>query len=715
MEQSRKRETRKFVSLLMIVFIPLLTLSFVYYYIGSKQLEQNARTIERNKLIQVGRTLERELMRLNDLAAIYANMNWISTIAYMPNGTIDYNRMDYYSIYQYSQMLRQFESCAPLSSRNAIVFADKPMAISNEGGWPVLALLDSEMSTSYCDAKSMLELLVSNPKQMYIYPQSKHDRYLYVVTKLPYFGTPLNVQMLTRIELPRLGKLLAENTNQMMSIFSPDGYQLTSTGGWLATHVPQEGECPMINGEAYIPFSYVLPLNNWTITSLVPRTELLRDVLDFRSSFAIVLCGIVSFVAIALLVHTHRTCRPLEALYIGDMPQKYEEDSAMNWAISPQRSICEWSNLHFNAKTDIFEPLARTTFFMKVIRSALPVGMVELLAPALNVSMTSQGWLMAVFAFDPLKREVLDARLKDTDIYLLHVENGRLLLIENTDNAERSMDTIRAIALAEGASAGISSVHMGIHELSDAYLEACMALDHVANRPGVAMYNKLAESKPMVQRRFEELEHTYLGMLRAGNFEGARSLIAQSVDSSMRSVSLLSFRYPLYRLLSAALRLCKHDNILQTCIDDDLFLSHDTAELKSLLLRITQKICFAKNNYDQGSYRRQRGNELHQYVMQHYADPDLTLETLATSFGITPQYASKLYKDGSGSNFQETLQMLRVEKSKALLNRRDMTLQQICLEVGFSNTAAFRRAFKKYEGITPSEYRAVNATHMMVD
>ena len=47
----------------------------------------------------------------------------------------------------------------------------------------------------------------------------------------------------------------------------------------------------------------------------------------------------------------------------------------------------------------------------------------------------------------------------------------------------------------------------------------------------------------------------------------------------------------------------------------------------------------------------------------------------------------------------------KIEKAKELLDNSDMSMKEICIEVGYSNPNYFSRIFKKTVGVTPTEYR----------
>jgi two-component system response regulator YesN len=84
---------------------------------------------------------------------------------------------------------------------------------------------------------------------------------------------------------------------------------------------------------------------------------------------------------------------------------------------------------------------------------------------------------------------------------------------------------------------------------------------------------------------------------------------------------------------------------------------------------------------------------------------DLSLEDVSRTVDISPYYFSKLFKEETGENFIEYLTKIRIEKAKKLLQNRDLSIKNICLDTGYSDPNYFSRIFKKQVGMTPTEYR----------
>jgi two-component system, response regulator YesN len=93
------------------------------------------------------------------------------------------------------------------------------------------------------------------------------------------------------------------------------------------------------------------------------------------------------------------------------------------------------------------------------------------------------------------------------------------------------------------------------------------------------------------------------------------------------------------------------------------------------------------------------------YISLHYGHSGLSLNLLSEEFAISPNHLSKLFKQSTGINFVDYLIAVRMQEAKRLLLAEQATVNQIAEQVGYTNVTSFMRSFKKYSGMTPSEFR----------
>lgn len=93
-----------------------------------------------------------------------------------------------------------------------------------------------------------------------------------------------------------------------------------------------------------------------------------------------------------------------------------------------------------------------------------------------------------------------------------------------------------------------------------------------------------------------------------------------------------------------------------------------------------------------------------EYINQNFSS-ELSLEEMAQKVGISPYYLSKLFKEAEGVNYIDYVTGLRIEYAKECLMQSEKSIKEICHEAGYSDPNYFSRIFKKWAGVTPTEYR----------
>jgi AraC-like DNA-binding protein len=91
-----------------------------------------------------------------------------------------------------------------------------------------------------------------------------------------------------------------------------------------------------------------------------------------------------------------------------------------------------------------------------------------------------------------------------------------------------------------------------------------------------------------------------------------------------------------------------------------------------------------------------------------YLEPEITLEQLAERMAFPPRLLSIIINRRFNKNFFEFINYYRVEQAKELLTNhryQDHTMLDLMSDAGFNSKSAFNRFFKKFVGMTPTEYR----------
>lgn len=95
------------------------------------------------------------------------------------------------------------------------------------------------------------------------------------------------------------------------------------------------------------------------------------------------------------------------------------------------------------------------------------------------------------------------------------------------------------------------------------------------------------------------------------------------------------------------------------------------------------------------------------YINEHY-NQDIDFEDMSEVIGISYSYMRKIIKKTTGKSIMECINFKRIEIAKQMLIETDKNILGIANAIGYSNVQSISRFFKKFEGITPSEYRRCN-------
>lgn len=93
------------------------------------------------------------------------------------------------------------------------------------------------------------------------------------------------------------------------------------------------------------------------------------------------------------------------------------------------------------------------------------------------------------------------------------------------------------------------------------------------------------------------------------------------------------------------------------------------------------------------------------YIEDRYME-EVSLEDVAEYVHLNPHYFSKIFKQQVGTTFIDYVTGLRIEKAKVLMAIGNLSLKEVCFEVGYNDPNYFSRVFKKVTGVTPSDYRS---------
>lgn len=215
----------------------------------------------------------------------------------------------------------------------------------------------------------------------------------------------------------------------------------------------------------------------------------------------------------------------------------------------------------------------------------------------------------------------------------------------------------------------------------------------------------------LIQHKYEEL---ILSSLKNLDLHETKRLYEEYFNLYLFSGNTTSETYMIKNFLISLLALISHNAVEdkeKSCrfiqARYDLSLKIEAAEDSTSLYKLGFKIL--EDFYNLLSFccircKNNIINEALSYIHKNIEE-DLTLENVASTIHISKNYLSSIFTKHTGYSFNDYINKMRINKAKDLLKNTDMTLLDISYSCGFKNQNYFSTIFKKFEGITPNNYR----------
>lgn len=93
-----------------------------------------------------------------------------------------------------------------------------------------------------------------------------------------------------------------------------------------------------------------------------------------------------------------------------------------------------------------------------------------------------------------------------------------------------------------------------------------------------------------------------------------------------------------------------------------------------------------------------------EWIKANYYKP-LTVKEIADEFGYNPDYLSVMFKRSTNFSLVIYINKTRIDISKSLIANYDISIKEAAYSCGFPDEKYFMKTFKKFEDMTPSQYK----------
>jgi len=125
--------------------------------------------------------------------------------------------------------------------------------------------------------------------------------------------------------------------------------------------------------------------------------------------------------------------------------------------------------------------------------------------------------------------------------------------------------------------------------------------------------------------------------------------------------------------------------------------------LDDVVKKIDEERAQENQSNDTAPLRQVKSDAIEEYLQRNYVDASINLTYVARQFGFNPSYLSRKFKEKSGISFIDYLTYLRIERACELAKAGEM-MYITAEKVGIPDPNYFGKCFKKYKGVSYSEY-----------
>lgn len=262
----------------------------------------------------------------------------------------------------------------------------------------------------------------------------------------------------------------------------------------------------------------------------------------------------------------------------------------------------------------------------------------------------------------------------------------------------------------------VSTLGSGIMSLSEKAMEAEQAMEYkfYMGKNSVILYKDIKSFyRTMDFSMLENHQKALIQSVRAGNEKNTNTALEEIRhyinEASTDSDSIKMFYWNLVSsICSIPLpEKIKSDTYTGEVLTADIYKALEKCTTIGGLNSILEKICLdtsSRINYFNHKTINSTLRRAIDYINSRYSE-SITLNDAAEYAFVSTYYLSRMFTKELEKNFVDYLNEVRIERAKGFLRSTDYKTYKIAEMVGIRDAHYFSKLFKKYTGITPSEYR----------
>lgn len=740
-----------FLSYSLILLLPIV-LNFIFFLYSSQILRQEIQTADRLSLEQLCSLVDERFRAVDSLASTMALNEEVLSLMNASEDLTPYNQI---TLYQLMKHMKAYNTSNTLLQDFYVYFSNGGFAVNRYSKADLTYFGKFSLASYGIDASNLPSLLGGIHVREFVRPDEAKDKLVYLWS-LPLYNPALNrAQFIGIIDMNALRQLLINSVwmdgGQLYLLDSENRVVVSSVEGdtfpdFSKMNLDSTAESIRIDGRDYVVTCIPSQASNMKFLSFAPADIYLGKSKTF-SKYAlssIILCTLIGFTLIVYF--SKKNYRPVSKLIRlfqehGAPPLEKDMDELQSIALGIVHTIDE--NESLKSLNDRNHDYIKQSLLLNLLTGADSIKTSEN-KDLCGFDFPYSNFCVAVFyiedfsCFYPEYREndiekteglirfvignvAADILGSDAQVFEVETQNPVLLINASSDTWGDGVSKVERIFTMLKEQMGITvtiSLSELVPDLSDIPHAYTQAVQNGKNRyfyssRTVLYISKKQETEALRAVLNAPIPHQVRNMILARHFNEAKEQLWAYMGQfcEQRLLSLTAIQHVCKTVSELMLSVMRdYQKLYQInaaefdSFENTLQMAEDIETVKEAVDSLFDKFS-EQEDMKSGSLQDDLIQKACHYIEANYDNPDLSVNSVASYFDLSPSYLSRQFKATQKIGVLEFINKTKIRHAKELLASTNKSILAISELVGFLSTNTFIRTFKRLEGITPKAYK----------
>ncbi|HOJ10355.1 MAG TPA: helix-turn-helix domain-containing protein [Clostridiales bacterium] len=762
----KKLFKKSLFSYFIILLIPIVIIGIIYLYVLGVVTENSIKFRE-NMLEQTRNAIDLQFSEIENLVIRLNSDDRINYLAAM--NTEEYWK-DSFQVYETSLELAKYKSIRAFVDEIYIYFLKGKYALSEAGSLNADLFYNMYFESSRVNREVWNDVINNYNEKQYlslsylshlsgdVTTENNPDRAVFIQSIPIGYKSRYEAKAVVFMNMESLKGYLQKN-NTTSSCFT----YILSNGKIIASSNPETSKYSTeldvqikdnlgyvikdIAGEKML-VTYSSSYNNeWVYVSVMPTYEVTNQVKVLRNIFTIA-CILCFFLGISgAIVFTYHNYKPIQQA-IKDLveytKESFEEMDSNFINYSVNNLINE--NVKMKDRIEEYFPYIKNEFLLNLIYGRMNHKEIITIAGQLNIALDNRCFTVVIYTLSRYERSYSADILRELFVSKIAVEDQIKNICDCYYGLELDNDKVAFLLIFNKIDENysryikekIEQITKKLHETNKIKLRFSIGdVVHDCNEIPTSYrkakhlmdYSIIVNNKESVLTEIQRIEGMYyypidvenslITMAKAGDYNGVIKLLD----------GIYSYNF-VKTELGIDIIMCLYEEIFHTLIKTITYVFAEEKDKAGEMIKKCKDIDYMRkplnvfdrykevfgelcmySNDKKVSHNDRMKTRILEYLDIHYRDNNISLAVIADYFEYSEVYFSCFFKEQIGENFSTYLNRMRLKKACELLKQTEQEINEISAATGYTNSHIFRRTFKKYFGVTPSDYRSIPELH----